>query len=154
MIRKLISELGLRYPPSGEADLAAHTGRVAMLMQDVAMVPAQYLEIAIGRWVTSNPWLPKACDLIQLAHDAAFKQRQPAQDRSVNADEAEHRYREAYAEKLNAGMGGDRPDRGFRWYWDRARKEMQMLSHDDWAVLTGPRDVPEGRHILVHMRAI
>lgn len=153
-IRKMILELGLRYPPASDADIAAHTARVALLMQDVALVPAKFLEIAIGQWVTSNPWLPKASDLIQMASNAAFSQRQPVQEKGVPPEEAEHRYREQLCTNRNALIGvGDRPDRGFRWWWDRKRKEMQMISFDDWDMLIKRRDPPEGHHLVVHSRA-
>lgn len=66
-VRRLISELGLRYRPNNRDDLQAHAARLALLADDCADIPPKYLERAIQSWVVKSPYLPKACDLIEAA---------------------------------------------------------------------------------------
>ena len=66
-IMRLIAELGLRYRPSAQADLEAHAEAIGLLTCDVADIPPHLLEQAITEWVRSNRWMPKACELIDLA---------------------------------------------------------------------------------------
>jgi hypothetical protein len=68
--RRLISELGLRYRPSVQADLEAHAAQLALLAKDVAEVDYRDLSDAIAKHVRQSPFLPKACELLQLADDA------------------------------------------------------------------------------------
>lgn len=66
-IKKLISELGLRYRPSAQADLQEHAATLALLARDLADVPPRFLERAINQWVVKSPYLPKASDLVSIA---------------------------------------------------------------------------------------
>jgi hypothetical protein len=66
-IRKLISELGLRYRPTSQTDIEAHTAMLALLAIDLADLPASLLDRAIAEWVTSSPFMPKAYDLVELS---------------------------------------------------------------------------------------
>lgn len=69
-IKTMILELGLRYRPSGQADIQAHMDRLELLMQDVADIPPDRLQTAINTWVTKSPYLPKASDLIEGVRQA------------------------------------------------------------------------------------
>lgn len=44
---------------------------LALLAEDVASIPPEFLEVAIDRHVVSSPYMPKAADLIRLAKEAA-----------------------------------------------------------------------------------
>jgi hypothetical protein len=68
--RRLVAELGLRYRPSAQADLAAHAAATALLARDVADIDPHYLEQAITEHVSKSPFMPKACELISLAGTA------------------------------------------------------------------------------------
>ena len=64
---KLIGELALRYRPSANTDAEVHAASIALLARDLADIPPHYLERAITEWVRNNRWMPKACELIDLA---------------------------------------------------------------------------------------
>lgn len=66
-IKKLISELGLRYRPTSQADLEAHAHALALLCSDLADMPANLLARAIAKHVMESPYLPKASDLVKIA---------------------------------------------------------------------------------------
>jgi len=68
-IKRIIAELGLRYRPSGQADLEEHAASLALLARDVAEVPADLLQEAAGRHALQSPFMPKASELIGLAQD-------------------------------------------------------------------------------------
>jgi hypothetical protein len=69
-VGRIIGELGLRYRPSGQADLEAHAESIRLLSEDVADVPPHLLEIAARQWATSKPFMPKASELIGLARSS------------------------------------------------------------------------------------
>jgi hypothetical protein len=69
-IRTMILEIGLRYRPSGQADIQMHMDRLELLMQDVADIPPLRLQTAINAWVAKSPYLPKASDLIEGVRQA------------------------------------------------------------------------------------
>lgn len=64
---KIVSELGFRFRPSAQADLQAHAHAIRLLSEDLADVPPSLLEQAAQRWALTKPFLPKACELIELA---------------------------------------------------------------------------------------
>lgn len=64
---KLISEVGLRYRPTSQADLQAHGASLALLADDLADMPVDLLRKAIAKHVVESPFLPKASDLVRLA---------------------------------------------------------------------------------------
>src|SRR5690606_9244904 len=68
-VLKVISELGLRYEPSGQADLQAHASRVAPLAQDWADLNPLKLRHAAMRWAQNKPFMPKASELRLIVGD-------------------------------------------------------------------------------------
>lgn len=62
-----MGELGFRFRPSAQADLVAHGHAIRLLTQDLADVPISLLEPAIERWAATKPYLPRACEIIELA---------------------------------------------------------------------------------------
>lgn len=91
VIAEIIGNLGLRYRPSGQADLEAHAEAALLLAQDVADVPPKYLDAAAKRWVRESRFMPRASELIELSRqiakqdvagsDAALQQLQDHCDR-------------------------------------------------------------------------
>lgn len=77
---RLIAELGLRYRPSVQADLEEHAASIALLITDVADIPPDLLEQAIRRHVMKSPYMPKACELIELATNALHQAQQARAD--------------------------------------------------------------------------
>ena len=69
-MKKIISELGLRFRPSAQADLEAHSAKLAFLAMDCADVPARFLEAAAKEWTRTSRFLPTASELIALAQGA------------------------------------------------------------------------------------
>lgn len=69
-IKKLVAHLGLRYRPSTQTDLEAHAALLALLVVDVAGVDHRDLAEAIKAHVRQSPFMPKACELIELADRA------------------------------------------------------------------------------------
>lgn len=67
MIGEIIAKLGLRYRPSGQADLEAHARALQLLAEDVADVPAQLLDPAARKWAQTSKFMPKASELRELA---------------------------------------------------------------------------------------
>lgn len=63
----MIAELGLRYRPSAQADLAEHAASLALLASDVADIPPDYLDRAIKEHVRKSHFMPKASELVALA---------------------------------------------------------------------------------------
>jgi hypothetical protein len=66
-VGRIIGELGLRFRPAAQADLAAHAERLRLLTEDVADIPPHLLEAASKRWVSENRFLPTAAELGALA---------------------------------------------------------------------------------------
>lgn len=62
----MVSELGLRYAPSGAADRDGHAAKFMLLANDLADVDPAKLCIAIDRWVSFNPFPPKASELLAI----------------------------------------------------------------------------------------
>lgn len=69
VILELISQLGLRYQPSAQADMQAHGARVMLLAADMADANPLKLRHAIARWVAAKPFLPKASELRAIIDD-------------------------------------------------------------------------------------
>jgi hypothetical protein len=68
-IRRMILELGMRYRPgvsAGPSDLEAHDAKLALLAADLADAPPKLLTRAIGEWVRTKAFLPKASELLNL----------------------------------------------------------------------------------------
>jgi hypothetical protein len=64
---EIMSSLGLRYPPANSVDRDAHAARVALLAEDCADIPDEWLDEAAKRWAKSQPFFPRACELRDLA---------------------------------------------------------------------------------------
>ncbi len=58
-----MGNLGLRYPPASSVDRDAHAARVALLAEDCADIPAEWLDEAARQWARSEPFMPRACEL-------------------------------------------------------------------------------------------
>lgn len=94
MIGEIIGKLGLRYRPSGAADLEAHAEAIRLLAEDVADVPAQLLDPAARKWAQTSKFMPKASELRELA-------RSIQSDRIKGTDYAGDQLQE-HCDKLNA----------------------------------------------------
>ena len=81
----LIADLGLRYRPSAQADLEAHARLLGLLACDVAEIDPRDLDVAIRLHAKQSPFMPKACELIELADDARA-------ERQMAERIAEHQY--------------------------------------------------------------
>ncbi len=62
-ILEVITQLGLRYEPSGQADLQAQALRVSLLAGDWAGLNPLRLRHAAIRWAQNKPFMPKASEL-------------------------------------------------------------------------------------------
>ena len=70
VIAEIIAKMAVRYPPSGQADLTGRAERLLLLSQDVADVPARYLEAAVKKLARESVFMPKAAELIAAAREA------------------------------------------------------------------------------------
>jgi hypothetical protein len=61
-----VAKLGLRYRPSGQADLHAHAEALALLGEDLADVPAPLLDEAARSWTRNERFMPRASELRSL----------------------------------------------------------------------------------------
>lgn len=74
-----MGRLGLRYPPASNIDRDAHAARVALLAEDCADLPAQWLDIAARQWAKSEPFMPRACELRDAARKVGYVLTPPSQ---------------------------------------------------------------------------
>lgn len=65
-IGRIIGELGLRYRPSGQADLEAHAATLALLAKDVSDIDPDKLERAAAHWAKTERFMPRASELRSL----------------------------------------------------------------------------------------
>lgn len=77
-IKDAVSKIGLRYRPTSQTDLAAHTAMLALLASDLADLPPDLLDRAIEDWAVRSPYMPKAYDLVQLAKGYLDKPSKPS----------------------------------------------------------------------------
>jgi hypothetical protein len=63
----IMGKLGLRYPPASSVDREAHAARVALLAEDCADIPADWLDEAARSWAKEEPFMPRACELRESA---------------------------------------------------------------------------------------
>ena len=94
----MILELGLRFRPQAAADQQEYSAAVALLAQDVAIVPVHLLERAVAEWVRTKRFLPRAAELIDLA--------QQIQRGSQQGTDAALAQLQAHCDRLNALNGG------------------------------------------------
>lgn len=66
--------MGLRYRPSAQADLADHAAGLALLANDLADIPAEYLDRAIRQWARENKFMPRASELAEIAQGMIRKE--------------------------------------------------------------------------------
>ena len=64
---EITGKLGLRYPPANSVDRDAHAARVALLAEDCADIPEDWLDYAVSRWAKEQPFFPRTCELRDLA---------------------------------------------------------------------------------------
>lgn len=64
---EIVGKLGLRYPPANSVDRDAHAARVALLAEDCADIPAEWLDVAAREWAKGEPFMPRACELRERA---------------------------------------------------------------------------------------
>jgi hypothetical protein len=67
IVGEIIANLGLRYRPSGAADLTAHAEALRLLAEDVSDVPPPLLDEAAKLWARESRFMPKAAELRDLA---------------------------------------------------------------------------------------
>lgn len=69
VIKKLVAELGLRYPITSQTDAPAHASRLALLAMDLRAMPPHVLKQSIERYVVipGKNFLPKAAELVEIA---------------------------------------------------------------------------------------
>ena len=60
---EIIGKLGLRYPPANTVDRDAHAARVALVAEDCADIPPEWLEVVAIRWAKSKPFFPRTCEI-------------------------------------------------------------------------------------------
>lgn len=60
---KIVAELGLRFPPRTSVDETDHAARIALLAEDCADIPADWLDQASRDWAKTEPYMPRACEL-------------------------------------------------------------------------------------------
>lgn len=127
-IKALISELGLRYRPTSQADLEAHAGALALLCTDLADAPPHLLERAIRQHAVASPYLPKASDLVRLMQ-GLLNETRPAAQPGARIDQAS---------KRNAAMDQDPNARqDIRWVYD-AGGQQQLVSIAEYRALNIP----------------
>jgi hypothetical protein len=67
IIGEIIGNLGLRYRPSGTADLEAHAQTLILLGEDCADMPPPLLDAAAKRWARESKFMPRASELREMA---------------------------------------------------------------------------------------
>lgn len=94
IIKTMVRELGLRFRPLGAENQEEYTASVALLEQDVAIIPPPLLDRAITEWVRTKRFLPRAAELIDLA--------QQIQRGSQQGTDAALAQLQAHCDRLNA----------------------------------------------------
>lgn len=67
IVGEIIANLGLRYRPSGTADLEAHAQTLILLGEDCADMPPPLLDAAAKRWARESKFMPRASELREMA---------------------------------------------------------------------------------------
>lgn len=67
IVGEIIAKLGLRYRPSGKADLEAHAELLVLLAEDCADMPPPLLDAAAKRWARESKFMPRASELRETA---------------------------------------------------------------------------------------
>ena len=94
IVGEIIGNLGLRYRPSGQADLVAHAEALKLLSQDVADIPPPLLDAAAKHWVRESKFMPRASELRELARNL--------QSVSVIGSDIAGRQLQEHCDRLNA----------------------------------------------------
>ena len=122
---EIIAKLGLRYRPSGQADLHAHAEALKLLAEDVADVPPPLLDESAKQWARESRFMPKASELRDLA-------RKIQSDRIAGTDIAGRQLQE-HCDMLNA-MGWVR-SKGLKYVVKRGedgKRVVDTIQHS-WA---------------------
>lgn len=125
-MRRVIGELGLRFPASQHIDPEAHAGRLALLCRDLADVPVDALEWAADEWAKESAFLPKASELRSIARRYAAVDGKPIPTELG-----------AYCDYLNRRFS-------HRWYFIVEEGERRCLNHEpiDYATWRARRAQP------------
>jgi hypothetical protein len=71
---EIMGKLGLRYPPANSVDRDSHAARVALLAEDCADLPDEWLDEAAREWAKAEPFFPRACELREKALNIGRRQ--------------------------------------------------------------------------------
>lgn len=66
-VKRIILELGLKYRPTAADALEGHFAKLTGLMEDLIDIPPEALERACRRWAREQRFLPRACELAEMA---------------------------------------------------------------------------------------
>lgn len=94
----MVLELGLRFRPQTTDNQEEYAATVTLLAQDLSDVPPHLLQQAIGEWIQTKKWLPRASELIELAQEAQ-RGRERGTDHAIA-------HLQAHCDRLNAMNGG------------------------------------------------
>lgn len=94
IVGEIIGKLGLRYRPSGQADLEAHAEALRLLAEDVADVPAPLLDAAAKRWARESKFMPRASELLEMSR--------AIQSDETRGTDAAGQQLQAHCDRLNA----------------------------------------------------
>lgn len=97
MTKRLVSELGLRYPPTSRQDEEGRAFLLSLLAKDVADIPTSLLESAIKEWTRTKAFMPKASELRNLAQTLMVKEN----------IERQHRGGDTPADRANARLAAE-----------------------------------------------
>lgn len=81
----MILEMGFRFRPSAADDVKVHTAKLEIMASDLADVPQAALDYAIREWIRTKQFMPKASELIAMAHDHVQARAAPAAPYSQQA---------------------------------------------------------------------
>jgi hypothetical protein len=97
-----VGEIGFRYRPSAQADLAAHAARLSLLAADVSDVPPVLLERAAIRHARQSKFMPTAAELIAAAREESEGDRR---ERPSPSESDKRAFLHELAARYNANLG-------------------------------------------------
>lgn len=116
IVGEIIAKLGLRYRPSGTADLEAHAEALILLAEDCADIPPPLLDRAAKQWAREERFMPRASELRRLARDIQS-------DDIAGSDHALHQL-QAHCDKLNESEVRMNTQRRWRVAGEAPRREV------------------------------
>jgi hypothetical protein len=69
--KRIIGELGMKYPASAGLSPQDHAAQLALLCVDLIDIPPNYLRQAASIWSREQKWMPKASELREIAYRLA-----------------------------------------------------------------------------------